>query len=250
MNNVSNRPVSRAAMMRDKQRKMLQQRANAAVTVSTSSPTDSSVLTSLSSTDAASTTSKSAVEHNNRFGSLLSDCNNDKLLWAKLLASKAHAETTNIAKQMGKMEELERGMALLEKMRPVIGEQTYADGVRSLFASLPNFKGFDAAVDIINVESAVDRTPSQVDFEKWTTTNKRRSTSSDNERNCTRATKNNSNEAVVVASNKDDNNDSSDEDDYVTEEEGAKYITYHDITDKNGKVVAVKAIDSCAPLDA
>jgi hypothetical protein len=177
-------------MMRDKQRKMLQQRANAAVTVSTSSPTDSSVLTSLSSTDAAST-SKSAVEHNYRFDSLLSDCNNDKLLWAKLLASKAHAETTNIAKQMGKMEELERGMALLEKMRPVIGEQTYADGVRSLFASLPNFKGFDAAVDIINVESAVDRTPSQVDFEKWTTTNKRRSTSSDNEQNCTRATKNN-----------------------------------------------------------
>jgi hypothetical protein len=248
MNNVTNRPVSRAAMMRDKQRKMLQQRANAAVTVSTSSPTDSSVLTSLSSTDAAST-SKSSVEHNNRFDSLLSDRNNDKLLWAKLLASKAHAEATNKAKRMGKMEELERGMALLEKMRPVIGERTYADRVRSLFASLPNFIGFDAAVDIINVENAVDRTPSQVDFEKWTTT-KRRSTSSDNKRNCTRATKNNSNKAVVAASNKDDNNDSSDEDDYVTEEEGAKYITYHNISDKNGNVVAVKAVDSRAPLDA
>ncbi len=97
---------------------------------------------------------------------------------------------------MGKMEELERGMGLLEKMRPVIGKQAYADQVRSLFASLPNFKGFDAAVDIIKVESAVDRTPSQVNFEKWTTT-KRRLTSSDNEQNCTRATKNNSNKAVA-----------------------------------------------------
>jgi hypothetical protein len=134
-------------------------------------------------------------------------------------------------------------------MRPVIGKRTYADRVCSLFASLPNFKGFDAAVDIINVESAVDCTPLQVDFEKWTTT-KRRSTSSDNERNFTRTTKSNSNKAVVAASNKDDNNDSSDEDDYVTEEEGAKYITYHEITDKNGNVVAVKAIDSRAPLDA
>jgi hypothetical protein len=103
MNDVTNRPASHAAMMRDKQRKMLQQRANAAVTVSTSSPTDSSVLTSLPCTDAAST-SKSAVEYNNRFDSLLSDCNNNKLLWAKLLASKAHAETTNKAKRMGKME--------------------------------------------------------------------------------------------------------------------------------------------------
>jgi hypothetical protein len=152
---------------------------------------------------------------------------------------------------MGKLDELERGMALLEKMRPVIGEGTYADRVHSLFASLPKFKGFDAAVDINNVESAVDRTPSQVDFEKWTTTHKRRSTSSDNEQNCTSATKNNSNQAVVAASNKDDNNDSSGEDDYVTEEEAAKYITYHeDITDKSGNVVAAKAIDSCAPLDA
>ena len=245
MNDVTNRPVSRAAMMRDKQRKMLQQRANAAATVSTSSPTDSSVLTSSSSTDAAST-SKSAVEHNNRSDSSSADCNNDKLLWEKLLTSKAHAETTNIAKRMGKMEELERGMALLEKMRPVIGERTYADRVRSLFSSLPNFKGFDAAVDIINVESAVDRTPLQVDFEKWTTTKRTRA-----------ATKKNSNEAVVAASDKDDNNNnsdnnSSDEEDnyYRTGEEEAKYITYHDITDKNGNVVAVKAIDSRAPLDA
>jgi hypothetical protein len=71
----------------------------------------------------------------------------DKLLWAKVIASKAHAETTNIAKRMGKMEELER-------VGPVIDEEVYSNRVRSLFAALPNFKAFDTAVDIIDAETA------------------------------------------------------------------------------------------------
>jgi hypothetical protein len=66
---------------------------------------------------------------------------NDRITWAKVIASKDHAETTNIAKRMGKMDELKKGMALLEKMRPVIGGDLYADQVRCLYAALPNFKG-------------------------------------------------------------------------------------------------------------
>ena len=73
-----------------------------------------------------------------------------KLLWAKVIASKAQAENTNIAKRMGKMEELEKGMALLEKMRSVIGEKSYAEKVQSVFAAFPVFATFDACVEVID----------------------------------------------------------------------------------------------------
>lgn len=51
--------------------------------------------------------------------------NQDKLLSAKVMASNAHAKTANVAKcSMRKMEELEKGTALLLKeMGPVIGEE-------------------------------------------------------------------------------------------------------------------------------
>ena len=61
--------------------------------------------------------------------------------------------STNVAKRMGKIEELEKGMALLERMRDVIGEQLYEQKVKSLFAALPNFETFDTAVEIIDVDA-------------------------------------------------------------------------------------------------
>jgi hypothetical protein len=106
-----------------------------------------------------------------------------------VIASKAHAETTNIAKRMGKMEELEKGMALLEKMRSVIGDDLYAKQVRCLFAALPNFKAFDSAVNIIDVDSTVNHTTGtddewrtlkrrlSSDDERYTTTNKKKTRS-------------------------------------------------------------------------
>ena len=89
-----------------------------------SPPTDSSVV---------STSNGSAVSTpRDNTSMVITGAHHDKLLWARVMASKAHAETTYIAKRMGKMEELEKGMALLEKMRPVIGEELYANLVRSL----------------------------------------------------------------------------------------------------------------------
>jgi len=51
------------------------------------------------------------------------------------------------------MEELEKGMALLEKMRSVIGEKSYAEKVQSVFAAFPVFATFDACVEVIDVDA-------------------------------------------------------------------------------------------------
>ncbi len=101
-----------------------------------------------------------------------------RLTWAKVIASKAQAETSNIAKRMGKMEELEKGMALFTKMRSVNGDDHYANQVRCLFAALPNFKAFDSAVNIIDVDSAVNHATGNDD--EWRTLKRR--LSSDGER--------------------------------------------------------------------
>jgi hypothetical protein len=79
-----------------------------------------------------------------------------KLLWAKVLISKSQAENTNIAKRMGKMEELEKAMILLDKMRPVIGEEQYFANVRSVLAAFPVFATFDAKVDVIDLSTDDD----------------------------------------------------------------------------------------------
>ena len=79
-----------------------------------------------------------------------------KLLWAKVLISKSQAENTNIAKRMGKMEELEKAMILLDKMRPVIGEEQYFANVRSVLAAFPVFATFDAKVDIVDLSTDDD----------------------------------------------------------------------------------------------
>jgi hypothetical protein len=156
MKDRTNAPVGRAVLRRKAQHRARRYNADddadAAYPVpSPAAATDSSVLTS--SEDSAVATSATSAHQ-------------DKLLWAKVTAAKAHAETTNIAKRMGKMEELEKGMALLEKMRGVIGQERYATQVCSIFAAMPNFQSFDSAVDIVHdvglPAAAVDRTTMSV----------------------------------------------------------------------------------------
>ena len=74
-----------------------------------------------------------------------------KILWAKVLTSKSIAENTNIAKRMGKMEELEKGMSLLDKMRRVIGEEAYVAKVQAVLAAFPAFDTFHTEVDVIKI---------------------------------------------------------------------------------------------------
>ena len=93
------------------------------------------------------------------------------------------------------MEELEKGMALLEKIRSVIGDNLYANQVRCLFAALPNIKAFDSAVNIIDVDNAVNHTTGNDDERR---TLKRR-LSSDDERDTTTNKKMTSSTAACTA---------------------------------------------------
>jgi hypothetical protein len=68
-----------------------------------------------------------------------------------MLTSKSIAENTNIAKRMGKMEELEKAMSLLDKMRSVIGEEAYVSKVQAVLAAFPAFDTFQAEVDVIEI---------------------------------------------------------------------------------------------------
>ena len=199
----------------------------------------------------------------------------DKLLWAKVTAAKAHAETTNIAKRMGKMEELEKGMALLEKMRGIIGQERYASQVCSIFAAMPNFQSFDSAVDIghnVGLPAAdVDRTPS--DAVEWTTAKRRLSSDDDEEEEeeCTPPSK--KKKRTGAAKTPDDDDEGGDDDEGSNDDEGfddddeacadglsryvlteadeAKYVvTYTEVTDEGGQVIAIHAVDSRVPTDA
>jgi hypothetical protein len=201
-------------------------------------------------------------------------------MWAKVMASKAHAEATNIAKRMGKIEELEKGMALLEKIRPVIGEELYANEVRSLFEALPNFKTFDSAVDIIDVDSIV---PAVGDHNNWRTTKRRLSSNDEDDYDYAGRSKkqkttrtstgyiaeegNNvgspaasrsprtasgvAHAAGLPSSELDEDADNDEEEENVEViNDDHLYVTYEDITDDNGNVVGVHAYDARYPDDA
>ena len=79
-----------------------------------------------------------------------------QLLWAKVTASKALKENTEIAKRIVKMEELGQGITLLEKMWKAIGplfDDESKPRVRTLYAALPDFTTFDTAVDVIDEDA-------------------------------------------------------------------------------------------------
>ena len=112
LSDIANLPVSRAELRRQKQRAFAVGKDNRSSTFTTLASISSSigggcgaVLPPPATNPNDATTTK-------------------KLLWAKVIASKAQGENTNIAKRMGKMEELEKGIALLDKIREVIGEES------------------------------------------------------------------------------------------------------------------------------
>ena len=114
MKDVSNVAVSRAAMKRQKQQAAITNGSNTAS------------LSTQSGMSAVGTSAGPAAFWG------VENATTKKLLWAKVLASKSQAENTNIAKRMGKMEELEKAMTLLDKMRKVIGEDSFKAKVGSV----------------------------------------------------------------------------------------------------------------------
>jgi hypothetical protein len=148
----TNKPTSRAELRRQKQILMKGGAAAAAPPVAKNTGAAPPVVVKLETPESSASSLRYAEGAGASAATTLA-ANQDKLVKARLLTSKAHAESANIAKRMGKIEELEKGMALLERMRSVIGQELFAQRVKSLFDALPNFENFETAVKIIDVDA-------------------------------------------------------------------------------------------------
>ena len=110
MHDKTNLPISRAEIKRQKQVGIAAARVHIPIVPTSIAPTARATVAS----GCSSAAGYSSV-------AVVPSVQQKQLLWAKVTASKALKENTNIAKRMGKMEELAQGMSLLEKMRQAIG---------------------------------------------------------------------------------------------------------------------------------
>jgi hypothetical protein len=70
-----------------------------------------------------------------------------------MLSSKAQAGTYNIGVRMAVMEELERGLNILDRIRECIGEEKFSEGVQDVCESLPKYATFKNEVKVIDVDN-------------------------------------------------------------------------------------------------
>jgi hypothetical protein len=75
---------------------------------------------------------------------------------AKARVAKAMEQTSNVGKRMAKIEELEKHLNLLDRIRPTIGEMAYETRVRALAKSLPNPESFSKDVEVIALDLSED----------------------------------------------------------------------------------------------
>ena len=158
MTDLSNVPLSRAELKRRKQEDAHlgsgKKKALSNSVTEESSPlsggdwkTDPcpSVVSSTNVDNRADSVMAMAAENQERFAS------------AKMLSSKAQAGTYNIGVRMAVMEELERGLNILDRIRGCIGEEKFSEGVQDVYESLPKYATFKNEVKVIDVDN--DDTP-------------------------------------------------------------------------------------------
>lgn len=75
-----------------------------------------------------------------------------KVVWAKVHTAKAMEQNSNVASRLGRVEELEKTLNLLDRIRPVIGEADYRERIDCLAASLPNLGTYNAEVEVIVID--------------------------------------------------------------------------------------------------
>jgi hypothetical protein len=158
MTDLSNVPLSRAELKRHKQEDAHlgsgKKKALSNSVTEESSPlsggdwkTDPcpSVVSSTNVDNRADSVMAMAAENQERFAS------------AKMLSSKAQAGTYNIGVRMAVMEELERGLNILDRIRGCTGEEKFSEGVQDVYESLPKYATFKNEVKVIDVDN--DDTP-------------------------------------------------------------------------------------------
>jgi hypothetical protein len=189
MNDISNVPISRAALKRQKQMENMEERQqrpkhSTPTTYSSSNGSNKTPGQSicfvcffvvrhhcfLRSVTTSSVSDRALIEGNTTSTSKLQynaprplvrksrepTVSQEKLLWAKMASTKILAQNSNIAKRMGKMEELEKAMVLLDKMRSSIGEAEYGTRVQHALAAFTAFDTYDATVNAPIVIDLVD----------------------------------------------------------------------------------------------
>jgi hypothetical protein len=170
MADLSNIPLLRAELNRCKQQDAVLRCGKKAVGIN--SLTDSSSLSCDAGGDSTadcwnpnpypSVVSSSNVNNRIAAGSvmIMAAENQERFASAKKLLSKAQAGTYNIVVCVAVMEELERRLNLLNKIRGCIGKDKYAKGVHDVYAALPKYGTFKNEVKVIDVDNNND--PPQV----------------------------------------------------------------------------------------
>ena len=90
------------------------------------------------------------------------DCDDDKArrkarkrdIWAKVRVAKAMEQTSNVGIRMAKIEELEKTLNLLDRIRPTIGDLAYEKRVQSLLGALPDPASFSKDVEVIVLDDS------------------------------------------------------------------------------------------------
>ena len=161
MSDISNKPVSRAELKRQRQLDRTsvhdsggknKKSSNAASVIQSIVTTHSSSSSSLThpTTPAARGMSVGGADH-----ARMTEDNQDKMVWARVTSSRAQAQTSNVGARMNQMDELHKGMQILERMKGHISNDMFKAGIRNLYDSLPDYKSYNNQVNNFDVSNRV-----------------------------------------------------------------------------------------------
>ena len=78
-------------------------------------------------------------------------------MWAKLHAAKALEETTNVLHRKGQLDDLEKTLNLLDKMKPTITDSEFISQLQAVLKAMPNSQTYKADVEVIIVNDGTTR---------------------------------------------------------------------------------------------
>ena len=153
MSDPVNAPVSRAELRRQKQ-VMAQQKQKGTSNKENRGPPSSINIGNARTSSSFSTSSSTSARGGPTFAANVSggsefaeDSEESKRVNdARILISNTHANQHLLNRRIGKMDEIERSLAALEKMQLFVSEAAYAAKMRSAFASLPVFGTYETDV--------------------------------------------------------------------------------------------------------
>jgi hypothetical protein len=157
MSDPANTPVSRAELRHQKQASILKEKRGKnkenrgpprSINISNATKTSSSLSCLSTSSVGRGGGLKAAanVSGGSEFADSAAEEEEKRVNDAKILISTTHANQHLLNRRMGKLDEIERTMAALEKMKPYIPAHLYAEKMRSAFASLPVFDTYETDV--------------------------------------------------------------------------------------------------------